>query len=82
MEAGRHARTSPKVYLRPRGFPDFTPHPPPSRALNPPHNMFVWHSAASARPSALLQLLPQNLSHVLSYVALLNMTTLSYIYFR
>ena len=80
MEVSRHARcTSPKVYLRPRGFPDFTPHPPPSRALNPPHNMFVWHSAASGHPPTCSSC--RKICHT-SYVALLNMTTLSYIYFR
>ena len=52
-DGGRHARTNPKVYLRPRGFPDFTPHPPPPPAIPraQPAAQYVCVALGGIRPA-------------------------------
>ena len=57
-------------------------HRPLSRARTFPAAQYVCVALGGIRPSANLQLLPQNLSHVPSSFSLLNIPILSYFYFR
>ena len=71
----------PEGLLAAARFPRFYPAPTAIPRAQPAAQ-YVCVALGGIRPSANLQLLPQNLSHVPSNVALLYMTILSYIYFR